>query len=87
MLVIDQNASWDHNNEQIRLLLENILKLIATIQSVESSERFRRLDRILISFPNLIETLFGSLMIEIEDNCLQIKQFMSASLSASAIRS
>jgi hypothetical protein len=87
MLVIDQNASWDHNNEQIRLLLENILKLIATIQSVESSERSRRLDRILISFPNLIETLFGSLMIEIEDNCLQIKQFMSASLSASAIRS
>jgi hypothetical protein len=30
----------------------------------------------LNTFPTLFELLFGSLMIEIEDNCLQIKQFM-----------
>jgi hypothetical protein len=55
------------------------------MQAVENTERSHRLDSIITSFPSLMEMLLGSLMIEIEDNCLQIKQFMSLNHSLKSL--
>lgn len=80
-----QNQSWSHNNEQVVLLLENIMKQLKVMESIENTARSRYIDDIVIKFPSLIDHLLGSIMIEIEDNCLQIKQFMYSYFLSSLI--